>query len=434
MKRIFVILIIVIGISLRGYNWQNYPFGFDQVQILQNADNILHGKLTLIGPRTGPAPLFTGPFIYYWTAFWLLITSSPYAIVISTVTLSSISGFIFYQLLNKYGKPSNAILGIILWSSSAFLVQLDRVPWNPILSFLAGSLVFIPMGAMINGKQIRRFDMLLIGIGIFLGFQAHFSGLLLLPFAMIGLILTKQGNKKRYLLIVAASALSLLPAFLFDIRHQWLHLKGLTEIINISNPSKTTLAARLFHDLLVSMENAGKFIIYLPSFWLMVGIGTIFFIAFLFVIKQNQKIRLWYLLWLIGIPMIYSFYTGPKPEYYYIIQFPAWIIVIITVINKFSSKIKYALMVIITAINICSAYKNINSFDPLSITRQRDIAIYVNQLGPSKIVYHMPHASTYGLEYLIKLNLESSKEITIEYPKNEVNHYQYQNDFIGVLE
>ena len=58
---ILVAAVIIAGAFFRAYMPEAYIFGFDQVQILTNAEAITNGDLTLIGPRTGPADMFTGP-------------------------------------------------------------------------------------------------------------------------------------------------------------------------------------------------------------------------------------------------------------------------------------------------------------------------------------------------------------------------------------
>lgn len=428
MKQIIIFSIIAIGIFFRAYNWQNYPFGFDQVQILQNAENILNGKLTLIGPRTGPAPLFTGPLIYYWTALFLAFIPIPYVLLVSTLTLHLITGTMLYWLLCRYFKPKVVTLSLLIWSVSAYLIFLDRFPWNPNLTLIASSFVFLPFLHKFNDKN-ARLDTHIISIGIFLGYQAHFSGLALLPIAIFGQILLKS----YYPIWIYFSAFitSIIPSIIFDLRHSGQHLEGIKTLLMVN--AGTQPKYDFINDLKVSFENAGKFIIYYSTYVQKILMGITILCTFLAISKKKMSL-IWYSIWIIGIPILFTLYTGKKPDYYYAIQFPAWILLITNLIISTPKKIKRSLTILLILLNIIASWKVINITDPIGIGKQIEIARYVNSLNPGKIIYHMPHASNYGLEYLIELNPDSSTEIIIEYPKNPNNTYQFQNEYLGVYQ
>lgn len=70
LKRPIVIysLLFLVAAFFRTFSFQRFPFNFDQIQIAENSQKIFSGDLVLIGPRTGPAAMFTGPLIYYVAA------------------------------------------------------------------------------------------------------------------------------------------------------------------------------------------------------------------------------------------------------------------------------------------------------------------------------------------------------------------------------
>lgn len=431
---LIVFSILVIGITMRLYQWQNFPLAFDQVQILTNAENILHGKITLIGPRTGPAPIFTGPLIYYWTAAWMIVFHAPYTLVGSTIMLQLLTGVTSYYLFRRYYGKGTALFALLLWSISAYLIRLDRIPWNPNLCFFAAACVFIPISSLIKTQTTRLKDVLIISLGIFLGFQAHFSGLFLFPLAVSGLILAKDKNRDHYLYFVGAFALSLLPALLFDLRHQWMHLIGIKTLISSTGTQAIPYYQRAYHDILVSMENGGKFLLYKQTFFIKIITGIAMIISSLMVVKKSRNLRVWFLLWIIGIPLVFGFYGGEKPEYYYSLQLPVWLTLITLIAARGRKATKAAYIVVLVVCNSYSLWGYYRSPQPLSMQDQIDIARYSNAQNPGKIIYFMPHATTTGLEYLIHLEKNSSKTITIEYPKNQNSRYQFETQFIGVKE
>ncbi len=133
---------IFFGLLLRLSALFIWPFGFDQVQILEAVDKILSGDPTLIGPRTGPAQMFTGPLIYYLTAFFYLLRFSYYSLIVSTLSIALLTGLSIYFLIKRYFGYRFAIIALFIWSFSEFFISIDQVTWNPNLTFLASSLVF----------------------------------------------------------------------------------------------------------------------------------------------------------------------------------------------------------------------------------------------------------------------------------------------------
>ena len=138
-------ILLVSALLLRALPYKNTTVGFDQVQILEEASKINSGDFTLIGPRTGPAQMFTGPLIYYFTVPFLLIFGDLATIVIVPLVLSVITGLAIYALVIKYKGPTEALLSVSVWAFSPLLIRLDRVFWNPNLLILATALLYFPL-------------------------------------------------------------------------------------------------------------------------------------------------------------------------------------------------------------------------------------------------------------------------------------------------
>lgn len=145
LQLLVTIFIICFGLFLRTHNWRQYPFNFDQVQIANASTQILLGKPTLIGPRTGPAEMFTGPLIYYLAAVISVFVEDHIAVIIVAVFLSLVTGLTILCLGKFYFGNNEAIILTSLWAFSPFLVHIDRIPWNPNLSVLAAVLVLFPL-------------------------------------------------------------------------------------------------------------------------------------------------------------------------------------------------------------------------------------------------------------------------------------------------
>lgn len=227
-KLLPILVVLVGGLLLRAYHLGNYSFDFDQVQIAENSQRILAGQPTLIGPRTGPAAMFTGPLIYYTTAFFMLVTEPPLAVAGNALFLAVVTGGLIYFLTRRYLDEPTALIMTSLWAFSPFIIKLDRTPWNPNLMLMAAALIFLPM---LKKDRLKLVDGGLIGLGVFLGYQAHFAGLLLPPLAIFSLLIRREFSWKPYALVAAGFVTSIVPTILFDLQHNWLNLTGLLGLI-----------------------------------------------------------------------------------------------------------------------------------------------------------------------------------------------------------
>ncbi len=355
-------VIIVIGLFLREYHWQNYPFGFDQIQILSNATDIKHGDFTLIGPRTGPAQMFTGPLIYYLTAVLMFIVPHPYTIVAMALFLSLITGVVLYLLSRRYLNSTLAWIISGLWAFSPFIVHFDRIPWNPNLTLLASILVFFPLLRLTLNNQthtklvrirLKFTDVMLISIGIFLGYQAHFSGLFLIGLYSFWWIIFYRRQWWSLGLPILGFVASLLPTILFDLKHNFINYHGLVEIFTNRNQNMDnalTWWQSIGHDLRISIENIGGLIFYANHHLLIVFSGLLFVALYLYVELEHHHWRLPYkaklvLYWLTSIILVFSFYLHNKPEYYFLIQFPAILLLIASLLDYLKySRYRYILI------------------------------------------------------------------------------------------
>jgi len=317
-----LLLILTVGLFFRLGRFTSFAFGFDQVQIVIAAQNILRGDLTLVGPRTGPANMFTGPLIYYLTAP-LYLLFHEWSIVVGAVLVSLATGLSLFWLVQKYLNTKQALIITTIWALSPFIIQTERTFWNPSLTLLAASFCFFPL---LSKKRASQFDLLLIVAGSFLGYQAHFSGLFL-PL-LVGLVVISY--KKSWQLIFSALiglTVSLLPTLLFDLRHDWLNMRGLLSLATDSG-SELTLwlwLKDLIHNFQVSLENLGKLFLFGNQLDLLLLAGLV--IIFLAWKNKNQRIFGQSLLWVGATALFFSFYPVGKPEYYFLITFPALFVI-----------------------------------------------------------------------------------------------------------
>jgi hypothetical protein len=439
-----IVSIFILALLLRVYNYNNYPLGFDQVQILENAEKIKSGDFTLVGPRTGPADMFTGPLIYYVCALLLVIIPSPWVIVATSVFLAFLTGIFLYLLLRRYVKQEKLfIVYFSIWALSPYIIYLDRIPWNPNLSFLSSILVFFPLLKIAKEKSFELVDCVLISLGIFLGYQAHFSGLLLFPLSIISALMFLKFTQKSVLLILSSCLgflSTLLPTIIFDLRNNFPNLKGLIFFFDDKvDPDKTVLLIRLLTNLLTTVLHFGEFLMRGNISITLTFLSLFFFLGYVYMqVKQGRikdSVNKFLLIWLLSFPLLYVFYLGNIPEYYYLAQFPAVIYILANFISEnFSRETTYVFIlgtIFLAASNVQAyAYRDGLTIENQILASNRIKAIAANA-GVKEIIYDMGIVDHLGLEYLLK-NIKfndrgESVHVIFPYKKDSFKSYVFNN-------
>lgn len=209
-------------------------FYFDQGRDAMVIWRFLHeGKLFLVGPTTGIAGIFRGPFYYFLILpFYWLGGGNPVAPAIFLGLLSmaaiGIMGYLAYKVA---GYPA-AILGIFIASFGHYLVLASRWLSNPTpMLFLSMSLVLL-MYLVTLGKRWAW-----VWIGLILGlslFNFGSSGELFY-FPAVGIFAVWQHKKLPNLKQVFAGGflffLTFAPLLLFDLRHNGILRKNIAEFL-----------------------------------------------------------------------------------------------------------------------------------------------------------------------------------------------------------
>ncbi|MCA9368696.1 hypothetical protein KC721_00210, partial [Candidatus Woesebacteria bacterium] len=287
---IILILIVAVGLFLRAYKFGYYPLGFDNLQIITSAEKIVEGDLVFLGPRTGPAEMFTGPLIYYVAAPFLFLGFSHYTAIFVPLFLALLTGITLAWLTKVVEREQHLILA--LWAFSPLLIPMDRILWNPNLTVLASSLTFFPLLALERKYRYQLFGKhipteFLLFVGAFLGYQAHFSGLILAPLACIYLVVRRYKNVWLYGALFVGFLASLLPTVLFDIKNNYLNTRGLLSLLE----GKTGFGlvgffTTLLHAMQISLENLGGVLLEGNSLELILIAGVVVVLTTLLLYKK----------------------------------------------------------------------------------------------------------------------------------------------------
>ncbi len=409
--------LVGLGVMLRGWRMDQYNFGFDQVQILENAARIRVGDLTLIGPRTGPAEMFTGPLIYYVAAVTTAIMGEMPGLVAVGLVNALVTGGVLGWLVGRYMGNKQKWWVVALWAGSPFLVWLDRMVWNPNLSVIAAALVMLPLLRLVEKKKMRWSDVGIMAGGVFLGYQAHFGGLGLLPMAVVMWMLLSRKMEKK-MVGVGMGLVTLVPTLVFDGRNGWLNVKGLLGFLDREVTSyHYFLIKQLGTSLAVTVENVGNLFAFETNRVLVWMVGVVVIGGWMVKNQKNKNKFMWVMGWLVMIVVGFSFYRGPLPAYYFLIQIPAGLVMMAEVVREGTKQWGKNWMMLLVLVGyavalVVSSYGN--DGEGLTMKNQVAAVTYVKGLENkgvkvAKVSWDMEAVNTVGMKYLMD-ELEVDKD------------------------
>ena len=243
----FLTIILASAFFVRAHRLdQLLGFYYDQGRDAQIIWNLWHnGKLFLIGPVTGLAGIFLGPFYYYMIApFYILGGGDPVWPAVFLAFLSTTAILLIYYVGWKMDSRTTGIIAALITSFSYYLVLAGRWLSNPTPILLSSVILFWALWELTNNKDKRWWIVVSLMVGVSLHFEAA-SAVFYIPLVIVFLIWkllsnsasqTIKKNKKGHgsgfarliaefgsLKILNTSLLiffiTLIPQILFNFRH-----------------------------------------------------------------------------------------------------------------------------------------------------------------------------------------------------------------------
>lgn len=223
-EKIFVFVILFLAFLVRVYRINDLlGFYYDQGRDALVVWDLIHnGKFFLIGPTTGIAGVFRGPYYYYLiTPFYLLGKGNPIypSVFLSFLTTGAI--YLLYLMVKKTQGVISALISLFLASFSYYLVISARWLSNPTPMFLLSILLVYGMFKVLEKKKFG-WEIIALVAGLSL-FNFGSSGeLFYLPSILIFLIWQwkKRPDFKTFLVSIFLFFLTFAPLIFFDLRHE----------------------------------------------------------------------------------------------------------------------------------------------------------------------------------------------------------------------
>jgi len=228
-------IILILGFVARVYRAGDLMgFYYDQGRDALVIWRLWHeGRPFLIGPVTGLAGIFLGPFYYYLIApFYLLGGGNPVypAVFLAFITVCGV--FMLYYLGWKFHSRITGLIAAVIGSFSFYLVLAGRWLSNP-TPIMATSMLFLySLWMIIRGGSRNWWIVTALLIGISLQLESA-SAVFYLPIFIVFIIW--QRKKLPGLKTLSYSGLiffaTLLPQILFNFRHDNLIINNFKRVL-----------------------------------------------------------------------------------------------------------------------------------------------------------------------------------------------------------
>lgn len=452
---VFFVLILLTGYIFRIYNLEkNAEFNWDQERTAEVIyEMVKNKKPVLIGPRVGPAKFFLPPVYYYLALPFLWATGfNPIGLYYLSALLSFLTALVLYFTAEKLFNRQTAFVALAFYLFSPFIVIFNRIPWNVNLLFISSLLTLYSQYKIFIKKSKNIFNYILLGVGIGLGFQAHFTAIFL-PIISLLLILIKKNFSKKYLITILVVLFFLLPIIVFELRHDFLNTRQLAEFIFFNSKTNAELGLweRLFRNFKIALELGGK-IFLLDSFKMRTKIFfgglMVFYLLKEAYFPENKRKKLYRLIFLYFMLTVFilAFYKGEVPEYYFFIFAPLFIILfadfLVNVLQIFKRFYFLVAVLFLFAVLLKASFLKISTVNNEALYFKQKAVDYIIALSSNehfKINYIMETGRNVGFDYLFKvkngqLDAQAEKEFIIVHPFiPEYNRelFVYYPDFPG---
>lgn len=238
-KFLYIILGLVLAYAfyLRIYRIdQLLGFYYDQGRdALVVWDLIKNGELFLIGPTTGLAGIFRGPYYYYLIApFYLLGNGNPVwpSVFLSFTTIAAV--LIGFYLAFKAQSRITGLIFAVLAGFSYYIFQASRWLSNPTPMLFLSMLLVWSMFEIIQNSKIKsqKWWILIAFVSGLSLFNFGSSGELFYFPALLVFAISqrkKLPNLKYFAISLVAFGVTFLPLVLFDFKHEHILLNNFTK-------------------------------------------------------------------------------------------------------------------------------------------------------------------------------------------------------------
>lgn len=183
---------------------------------------LTQGDLPFIGPITSVGGFYLGPLYYYLMApFLWLARFNPVGPAAATAVLGIVTVPLLYWVAKKLFSHRVGLWAAGLYALAYIPISETRSAWNPNLMPLAAL-------GIIYGFQTR--NLLLAAVSLGAALQFHYMIVFLAPWLIWQVVLARR-HKLELIKSLLVLMLLMFPLILFEVKNNWLNVKGLMEFL-----------------------------------------------------------------------------------------------------------------------------------------------------------------------------------------------------------
>ena len=260
-RNIILALILITAAILRVYHTETIlGFWYDQGRDALVIWDFWHkGKLFLIGPTTGIAGIFRGPW-YYWliAPVYLIAGGNPSAVAIFLALTTVVAIYYLFKIGEKLGGVKVGLLAALIASLSFYMVTSARWLSNPTPMFLVSMLTIWFLIKFTEGKKHALAAIaFLTGMAIQFGSAAE---VFYIPAILIVLWMYRKkiGGWKKLIMPGLIFFTVFIPQIAFNIRHQGIFMTAVKKFLFEDESFKLSfwqmlkVRAPFYYDMLAS--------------------------------------------------------------------------------------------------------------------------------------------------------------------------------------
>ncbi len=438
-KSLFILLIgiLVLATFLRFYRLSEYMtfLGDEGRDAIVIKNMLVEHDFPLIGPPTSVGNIYLGPLYYYMmavpmTILWL----NPVAAAGMNAFLGVLTVVLIYYLGKVWFSRQAGLVGAYLYAISPVTIIYSRSSWNPNPTPL---FALISIFSLYKLHQKGNFLWLVLtGFAIGAALQMHYLAAILIPITgivwLFEFILRRNKRLKienlltGTLLGVFSFMLTLLPLIWFDLRHNFLNYRAITELISGGSAVKADIFANIVRiPSLYSYNLIGRYIGGENSYLtLIVSLLIILVLIYKFSYWSKLILGIWLIVGLFGLTFyqqsIYDHYLGfmnPAP----FLLLGASIFYGYNVLSKKRWVISSGIIVLLLALTVVNLQRNPLLLSPNNqLKRTQDIAKFViTQVGNNDFNFALIAKSNYDSAYQFYLDLYGHKPKQVPFDKTD---------------
>lgn len=374
-----ILLVLIIAAVLRLYKIADYlTFLGDEGRDALVVYNILHGKLTLLGPTASVGGFFLGPVYYYFMSpFLWLFNYNPVGPAVMVALLGVATVYLVYVVGKSFFDFKTGLVAAFLYAISPLVIIYSRSSWNPnVVPFFSILTIYVLYQAYAR-KSYKLFIVsgFLLGIMLQLHYLALFLGVIVAIYILIIYLRPKKLLKsfiailKTYGFLFIGFLIGFSPFLAFEIRHDFTNIRNVFNFVLQSGDTGTTsnfantvydVFFRLFGHLILVQSKSPEFLSFVPHIQNAWGIiifsfavlSVFFLIRKLMTPKLGKVEREKYLLifiWLFFGILLFGFYKKSIYDYYFGFMFPLPFILVGNIFSRLFSS-AHKLMIVIGGI------------------------------------------------------------------------------------